>query len=103
SWAPDASSIYQDGFRLPPVKIVDAGRFDEQVMAFVNANTRLPKNAEGDLHAQIAACRVGSERTGRLLAQYGWEAIAAIVAAIHDHGERFMRAEIKALPDGVYH
>lgn len=102
SWSADANSIFQEGLRLPPVKLAEAGRMNEALLAVITANSRLPENARGDLMAQVAACQTGERRVSELIARYGVETLATALDAILDHGERLIRAEIEQIPDGTY-
>ena len=63
--------IYQEGFRIPPVKIVRAGAIDRDILALLLNNVRTPEEREGDLSAQLAACHTGSTRLLELCARYG--------------------------------
>lgn len=102
SWSPDAADIFQEGLRLPPVKLMAAGSLNEALLAVITCNSRLPVNARGDLMAQVAACRAGERRVTELMARYGAEKVLATLADILDHGERLIRAEIARIPDGTY-
>lgn len=102
SWSPDATSIYQEGFRLPPVKLAEAGRINEPLLQVITSNSRLPDNARGDLLAQLAACRTAERRVAELLDRYGAETLQIMLDGILDHGERLIRAEIAQIPDGTY-
>lgn len=102
SWSPDAADIFQEGLRLPPVKLFDAGRLNEALLSVIACNSRLPENARGDLFAQVAACRIGESRVGELIDRYGYDVVAGALADILDHGERLVRAEIAQIPDGTY-
>ena len=102
SWSPDATDVFQEGLRLPPVKLMVAGVLNEALLAVITCNSRLPENARGDLLAQVAACRIGEKRVGELIARYGIESLLAAMDAILDHGERLIRAEIAQIPDGTY-
>lgn len=102
SWSPDARNIFQEGLRLPPLKLYARGVRDETLVRLLLANVRLPENSRGDLAAQVAALRVAGTRLGELLDRYYWETVAAAIGAILDHGERMVRAQIAAIPDGVY-
>ena len=66
--------IYQEGFRIPPVKIVRAGEVDRDVLALLLNNVRTPREREGDLRAQLAACHTGGSRLNELCERYGLSA-----------------------------
>jgi N-methylhydantoinase B len=97
-----ATEIYQEGFRLPPVKIVAGGKPARDVLELFLANTRIPEEREGDLRAQIAALAVGSERLRALVATSGRRAVASAMDALKDYANRLMRATLRALKPGVY-
>lgn len=98
----DATSIFQEGTRIPLVPITLAGQIQQEVIDFVMLNSRTPAEREGDLGAQIAANRTGARRLREVIAQYDLDAYFATVAALLDYAERLMRANIAALPDGRY-
>lgn len=97
-----ATEIYQEGFRLPPVKIVEAGAISRDVLALFLANTRVSEEREGDLRAQLAALSVGSDRLRSLVKTTGRAAVAASMNALKDYSARLMAAALRELPRGVY-
>ncbi len=99
---PLAREIYQEGLRLPPVKIVRGGAIDEDVLAIFLANTRVPSDRRGDLLAQFAALRIGGERLRELVRRDGREPVSAAMRAIQSYSERLMRESLRLLPPGVY-
>jgi N-methylhydantoinase B len=98
---PLATDVFQEGLRLPPVKIVAGDRVVGDVMALFLANTRVPDERRGDLHAQWAALRVGAERISGLAARRGPATLTAEMAALQDYSEKMMRAAIRRLPAGT--
>jgi N-methylhydantoinase B len=102
SFASDATDVYQEGLRLPPVKLFERGRYNEQVWRIILANHRTPTNTWGDFHAMVGALRVGERRVQALCAQYGVETIRTGASALIDYSERRLRAELASLPDGTY-
>ena len=94
--------IYQEGIRIPPVRIMRAGTLDRDVLALVLYNVRTPAEREGDLTSQIGACRVGEQRLRELLGKYGEGKLRNAIASLLDHSERLMRAELKKMPAGEY-
>jgi len=102
SVAADSTEIYQEGLRIPPVKLYEGGERNPAVMAMVRANVRTPEERQGDLRAQEAANRTGSRRFEELLDEHGPGEVEAALAEIKDYSERRMRAEIEDLPDGTY-
>ncbi|SDQ09146.1 N-methylhydantoinase B [Halopelagius longus] len=101
SVAADSTEIYQEGLRIPPVKFVEAGETNEDVLELILANVRTPEERRGDLRAQEAANATGRRRFSDLAAERGDELHAAL-EAVKDYSERRMRAEIAELPDGTY-
>jgi N-methylhydantoinase B len=94
--------IFEEGLRIPPVKIIERGRIARDVMAILLANVRTPREREGDLTAQIAACRIGERRLMSLVAKYGSREVIAYGRHLLDYSARMMAATIAAIPDGVY-
>jgi N-methylhydantoinase B len=94
--------IYSDCLQLPFVKIFKRGVQDPELTAIVRANVRAPERAMGDFRAQIASIRTGERRLSQLLRRYGNAAFEASVKQIFDHSERFARAAVREIPDGVY-
>src|SRR5207248_8101338 len=99
---PLATEIFQEGFRLPPVRLVSAGRVVADVLALFLANTRVPSEREGDLMAQWAALRVGAERLRALAGIRGARRLALEMRALQRYSEDLMRATLSALPAGTY-
>ena len=100
---PLASDVFQEGLRLPPVKLVANGRFADDVLAIFLANTRVPDERAGDLEAQWAALRVGGERLRALAARRGGIAVLMHeMAALQRYSAALMRATLRALPRGTY-
>jgi N-methylhydantoinase B len=97
-----ATEIYQEGFRLPPVKIVTGGEFARDVLALFLANTRVSEEREGDLRAQIAALRVGADRLAAVVKTSGRAMVASAMDALKDYAARLMAAELRKLRPGVY-
>ncbi len=96
-------TIWEEGLRIPAIKIAEGGRVREDVMELLLLNFRLPEQRRGDLRAQLAANRVGEERLQALLGRYGRAACLAAMEAMLAYSERRLRAAIAAVPDGVYH
>jgi N-methylhydantoinase B len=97
-----AREIFQEGLRIPPVKLVRAGVVDEGLMAMVLLNVRTPAEREGDLAAQIGACRVGEQRLLGLVERYGVERLRMLGEELLNYSERLVRAEVRGLPSGIY-
>ena len=102
SFASDATDVYQEGLRLPPVKLLEGGRYNEQLWRVILANHRTPRNSWGDFHAMIGALNIGERRMAELVARYD---LATVVEGAHlliDYTERRLRAEIAELPEGSF-
>jgi N-methylhydantoinase B len=97
-----ATEIYQEGFRLPPVKLYISGEPHRDVFELFLANTRVREEREGDLRAQAAALRAGAERMRGLVATNGKRTVAAAMDALKDYADRLMRATLKGLKPGRY-
>lgn len=97
-----ATEIYQEGIRIPPLKIMEGGVRSEAVVDLLLANMRVPEERLGDLNASFAACRVAERRIHEICDRYGVETLLEAVALDMDRAEARMRACISQLPDGVY-
>jgi N-methylhydantoinase B len=98
----DATEIFQEGLRIPPLKLYAAGRPVEALFELIDRNVRVPRQVLGDVRAQLAACESGERGYLRLLDQHGAERFAACTTALLDQSERLARAAIRAMPDGTY-
>ncbi len=96
------ADIYAEGLQMPIVKFYRAGVINEELLAIVQMNVRVPARALGDLRAQIAALKTGEKRMQEMVAKYGREAVLASIRAIMDQSEAAARENIRAIPDGVY-
>ena len=97
---PLASEIFQEGLIIPPVFLYRQGRMVEEVRRLFLANVRTPGEREGDLMAQVAACRVGARRLEELCRRYGSVTVLELGAALMDYSERLMAEALKDLPEG---
>ncbi len=95
--------IAQEGIRIPPVKLMHAGKVDSQVLAILLSNVRTPAEREGDLTAQLGACRIGVSRTLELIQRFGHARLLRGVHAMMQGSERLMRAVLASLPAGEWH
>lgn len=98
-----STNIYQEGVRIPPIKIWERGVPNRAAMTLLMANMRIPVEREGDLNASIGACRIAAERVHKLVGKYGSDVVQDCVKIHLDRTERRMRACIAELPDGDYH
>ena len=94
--------IYQEGLRIPPIRLFRAGVLQEDVQALILLNCQIPRERISDFRAQMAANRLGVQRLQGLCAKYGRETVMQAGAALQDYAERKMRAGIAAIPDGTY-
>ena len=94
--------IFEEGLRIPPVRIMESGRIARDVMAVLLANVRTPREREGDLTAQLASCRIGERRLLALVAKYGEREVLAYGRHLLDYSARMMASAISAIPNGVY-
>lgn len=96
------TEIYQEGLRIPVVRLYRAGELVRDVLDLLLLNMRLPTERKGDLNAQIAACRLGVERIGDLYARHGLSKVEKAFDEIIERSRGRMRAAIAALPDGEW-
>ena len=96
----DTWEVHQEGLRLPPIRIAREGKLDEDLLALILANCRVPQERVGDFKAQMAALHVGERRLHALLDRYGVDTVEAVIQDLRTRAEAQMRAQIEALPDG---
>lgn len=94
--------VYEEGLRIPILKLYDAGERNEAVQAFIQQNVRTPDMVLTDIEAQITANELGVRRTVALLREYGLPDLASVAREIQAHSEQAMREAIAAIPDGTY-
>jgi N-methylhydantoinase B/oxoprolinase/acetone carboxylase alpha subunit len=99
---PLAREIYQEGLRLPPVRLVRGGQIDQELMALILANVRTPEEREGDLRAQLAALARGEIRLREMAARFGLARIEHLAAELTAYSERMMRSMLAGLPRGRF-
>jgi N-methylhydantoinase B len=100
--ASDSTEIYQEGLRIPPLKLYDRGRRNETLFALIEKNVRLPVRVFGDLRAQLAACHIAERQFLELIQRYGADTVTRYMAEVIDHAERLTRAALAGLPDGQW-
>ena len=101
-WYSDTTEVYQEGFRLPPVKLVVEGTPNEEVFRLIRANTRVPDAVLGDIRAMVAAVRKGSQRFLEVIDRFGLNVTLAALNEILLQGEKLARAAVRRIPNGVY-
>ena len=97
-----ATEIFQEGVRIPPIRVMERGRANDAVLDLLFANMRGPRERRGDYHAMLGTCRKAAERVDGLAARYGAATVRAAVAELMDRAEQRMCRAIGALPDGEY-
>ncbi len=98
-----STNIYQEGVRIPPIKIYEKGKPNRAAMSLLMANMRVPEEREGDLNASLGACKVAENRIRKMIGKYGSKKVADAVAINLDRTERRLRDKIRELPDGDYY
>jgi len=99
---PLATEIFQEGLRIPPVKLVAGERMQKDVLSMILANVRTPREREGDLSAQIAANRIGERRILEVLGKHGIDEVFRYMEELKNYAERMTRAAVDGIPDGEY-
>jgi N-methylhydantoinase B len=94
--------IYQEGLRIPPVRIIRSGTMDADVLALLLNNVRTPNEREGDLGAQIAACHTGTQRLREVCERYGLERARSAARELLNYSEQMMRVFLARVPKGTY-
>ncbi|WP_332302756.1 hydantoinase B/oxoprolinase family protein [Rhizobium sp. GR12] len=102
AYNPQATEIWQEGLRIPPMKLADAGRMREDVLEMILMNVRFPRDFRGDMQAMIGAAHFGQNRLARLFAEFGAGKVGAAIDEILDAAEARTRAIITEWPDGEY-
>ena len=97
-----ATEIYQEGLRLPPVRIMDKGKLNQDVLDIILLNVRVSAERQGDIIAKITALNLGADRLTKLLDRYGEATVFAAVDEMKERSERLMRSHIETIPDGTY-
>jgi N-methylhydantoinase B len=98
----NASEVFQEGIRLPPLKLREGDRFNDTLIKILRRNVRIPETFEGDLMAQVAAATVGARRLCTLAEIYGHDQLAAIFAELLERSEAMTREALRAVPSGTY-
>jgi N-methylhydantoinase B len=101
-WSADSSEVFEEGLRLPLLRIRNAGTLSEEIVSIILANVRLPEQVLGDLHAQLASVDIGARRLLDLLEDMALDKPALLFAEIQQRSEAAMRAAIALIPDGEY-
>jgi len=102
SMAYDSTEIYQEGLRIPPVRLFEGGQPSHAVFALLMQNTRLPSRVGGDLNAQLAACATGERELLALCDRYGSDVMRAIFRELLEYAARLGRAALARMPEGTW-
>jgi N-methylhydantoinase B len=99
----DATEIFQEGLRVPPMKLYDAGVANGTLLAMIERNVRIPDVVLGDIHGQLAACHVARVRLLELVGRLGPQTFTACLDELLNRAEQLTREAIARIPDGSYH
>jgi N-methylhydantoinase B/oxoprolinase/acetone carboxylase alpha subunit len=99
---PLAREIFQEGLRIPPVRLMRKGELQSEMWSLILANVRTPAEREGDLLAQLMSLRRGEERLRWLASRYGRRVVLRNMQRLQSYSEKMMRASLRDLPDGRY-
>ena len=99
---PEATEIFHEGIRLPPIRIVEKGRICEDIWQLLLINSRTPRLQDGDLRAMVGSTRIGAESVAALARELGVDRTFSCLEGILDHADRRFRAALRTLPDGRY-
>jgi len=102
SYNPKAVESFQEGVRIPVVKLISAGTMNNDIIEILSANSRVPMSNWGDLNGQLNALDLGEKRLGALLGEYGSATVDAAFEAFSNRAEALMRSAIASIPDGTY-
>lgn len=100
--ASDSTESFQEGLRIPPLKLFSRGARNETLFDIISKNVRLPDLVVGDLDAQLATCNLGERELLRLVEKYGADMLEDFLEEFLDYGERLTRKAIASWPDGDY-
>jgi len=100
---PLSTEIFQEGIRIPPVRLFSAGKRVEEVFRLLLANVRTPREREGDITAQIASNRTGERRLLHIISRYGSAEAVAYAGHLQDYAEKMVRRLLQQIPKGVYY
>src|SRR2546429_253098 len=103
AYNPDATEIYQEGIRVPPIKLYEAGKLRDDLLDLLALNIRNPREFRGDLAAMLGAAHLGERRLSRLFAEFGAPVVEAAMEAILDATEQQTRAVLSTWKDGVFY
>src|ERR1700757_3570347 len=103
AYNPDATEIWQEGLRIPPIKLYEAGKLRDDILDMIALNVRNPHDFRGDLAAMIGAAHLGERRMQKLFAEMSGPVVEAAIEAVLDAAEQQARAVVSTWKDGVFH
>ena len=98
----NATEIFQEGLRMPPVKLRSAGVYDDTLVKVMRQNVRIPDTFMGDIYAEVAACVVGARRLVDVAGHYGHDHLLSVFEALLDRSEIMTREALRRIPEGTY-
>jgi N-methylhydantoinase B len=98
----DSRHAFEEGLRIPPLKIYRKGQFNQDIWDIIKSNSRAPDMVWGDMQAQVAGCHFAEKGVSELLERYGEETVRACIEEMYDYSERMIRQAIEKIPDGTY-
>ena len=102
SYNPEATEIFAEGLRIPPIKLWDKGKPQDDILNMVLTNMRARRDQEGDFRALIGSCQVGERNLINMLDKYGLDEVDLCIDELLSMADRHMRSLIKGIPDGSY-
>lgn len=98
----NSTSAFEEGLRIPPVKIYRKGELQEDIWSIIRSNSRTPDMVWGDMQAQVAGCRFAERGVTELLDRYGEATVRSCIKEMYNYSERMIRQAIEKIPDGTY-
>jgi len=98
----DAKNIFEEGLRIPPLKLYRGGQLNRDVWEIIKLNTRCPELIWGDIQALLSACRFAQVKVVELLSKYGKKVMQTCINYLHEYGERMTRIALEKIPEGIY-
>jgi N-methylhydantoinase B len=102
SYSGEATNIFQEGVRIPPIKLYERGKVNSAALAIILSNMRQPDVRLGDIHSAIGACKIAESRVLKMLEKYGEDVVSECIKLDLDRSEKRLRDRIAKLPDGQY-
>ena len=102
SLPPNATELFQEGLRIPPLQYMEAGKIVEPIQKIIEANVRIPEVVLGDLSAQMAGLKTGEKRLEYLVDEIGLDILQQAIEILLDRSEELTRESIRKIPDGIY-